>query len=155
MEEGRIVADTPPVGRRFRNVWAFALGAYTAALLFEEFVVSGLLIHPRTPDLWDMSWALRVAYVGPETLACVGAGMGMRSWRAVLLFGLASSGIRAAFHAFQTLRGAEGYLHAQETLPVALPVMLLVMALVHAALAAIGRAGSMSLARWRANRNGG
>jgi len=126
--------------------WGAALAMFAAGLLVEEFVYWGL-ISPRLPDVFDMSWALRVAYLGPETLACLVAGAMMWSWRSVLLFGLAASAIRAAHHTVETVRGAEGYLQAQETLLFALPVMLVTMALVYAALAGIGRSMSTWIAR--------
>lgn len=75
------------------------------------------------------------------------------SRRAVLLFGFGSSVIRATLHAVQTVRGAEGYLQAQETLALALPVGLVTMTIVYAALAALGGAISARVVRrsgpWR------
>jgi hypothetical protein len=145
--EQAITVDRPIETTRVGSRWAAALAAFAAGLLVEEFVVYPLLISPRLPDVWEMSWALRVAYLGPETLACLSGGAMLPSRRAVLLFGLASSAISATLHAVQTMRGAEGYLQAQETLALALPVMLVSMTIVYAALAAFGRAIGARVAR--------
>jgi hypothetical protein len=149
VEEQAMTVDRTIEPTRVGLRWGAALATFAAGLLVHEFVVYPLLISPRLPDPWELSWALRVAYLGPETLACLVAGAMMWSRRSVLLFGATASAIRVTLFTVQAVRGAEGYLQAQEMVPFALPVMLVMTALVYAAVAGIGR----SMGAWIARRS--